>query len=66
MVARTQTPNGSLLITLYNGSNVLEQQLARSCEHAIKTAILIIASRDHLVDGDTLRVTAPTPAGGSA
>jgi hypothetical protein len=56
MVARTRTERGLLLVTFSRDGEDPEQQLASGGARALKMALLMIAKRDELRDGDQLTV----------
>jgi hypothetical protein len=47
---------GDLRLTLQNGEEVLDSQVAATGAEAARVAIMMIASRDELTHGDTLTV----------
>ncbi len=47
---------GDLRLTLSNGDEVLDSQVAATGAEAARVAIMMIASRDELTDDDTLTV----------
>jgi len=58
MVALTRTYRGTLLVTFSPDGEEPEQELVPTGERALKTALLMLAKRDALRDGDSLTVQA--------
>ena len=54
MPVHIRSPHGDLRLTLSNGDDVLDNQLAASPQEANRIAIMMIASRDAFDVGDTL------------
>ena len=54
MPVHIRSPHGDLRLTLLNGDEVLDNQLAASPQEANRIAIMMIASRDAFDAGDTL------------
>jgi hypothetical protein len=53
--ARTER-DGDLRVVLFNGDDVLDDQLASTPQEASRVAIMMLSSRDVLNHGDTLTV----------
>jgi hypothetical protein len=60
-----RTDRGDLQLTLSNGDEVIDSQLAATPQEANRIAIMMIASRDAFDAGDTLtcRYAVPGPRG---
>ena len=54
MPVHIRSPHGDLRLTLSNGDDVLDSQLAATPQEANRIAIMMIASRDAFEVGDTL------------
>ena len=54
MPVHIRSPHGDLRLTLSNGDDVLDVQVAATPQEANKIAIMMIASRDAFDAGDTL------------
>jgi hypothetical protein len=54
MPVHIRSPHGDLRLTLSNGDDVLDSQLAATPQEANRIAIMMIASRDAFDAGDTL------------
>ncbi len=59
MVARLQSQSG-LRVTFWRCGLKRDSQVAPTPERALKTAIVMLASLDDLIDGDKLTVTEVT------
>jgi hypothetical protein len=67
MPTSTRTDRGDLRLTLSNGSEVIDVQIAATPQEANRVAIMMLASRDALNHGDALTVRhaeeeSPAPA----
>jgi hypothetical protein len=51
-----RTDRGDLHLTLSNGADVLDAQIAATPAEAARVAVMMISSRDELNHGDTLTV----------
>ena len=54
MPVHIRSPHGDLRLTLSNGDDVLDVQVAATLQEANRIAIMMIASRDAFDAGDTL------------
>ena len=54
MPVHIRSPHGDLRLTLSNGDDVLDVQVAATPQEANRIAIMMIASRDAFDAGDTL------------
>jgi hypothetical protein len=54
MPVHIRSPHGDLRLTLSNGDDVLDSQVAATPQEANRIAIMMIASRDAFDAGDTL------------
>jgi hypothetical protein len=54
MPVHIRSPHGDLRLTLSNGDDVLDVQVAATPQEANRVAIMMIASRDAFDAGDTL------------
>jgi hypothetical protein len=54
MPVHIRSPHGDLRLTLSNGDDVLDSQVAATPQEANRVAIMMIASRDAFDAGDTL------------
>jgi hypothetical protein len=54
MPVHIRSPHGDLRLTLFNGDDVLDSQVAATPQEANRIAIMMIASRDAFDAGDTL------------
>jgi hypothetical protein len=54
MPVHIRSPHGDLCLTLTNGDDVLDSQVAATPQEANRIAIMMIASRDAFDAGDTL------------
>jgi hypothetical protein len=54
MPVHIRSPHGDLRLTLTNGDDVLDVQVAATPQEANRIAIMMIASRDAFDAGDTL------------
>ncbi len=54
MPVHIRRPHGDLRLTLSNGDDVLDSQVAATPQEANRVAIMMIASRDAFDAGDTL------------
>ena len=54
MSIHIRSSHGDLRLTLSNGDNVLDSQVASSPQEANRIGIMMLASRDALDHGDTL------------
>jgi hypothetical protein len=54
MPVHIRSPYGDLRLTLTNGDDVLDSQVAATPQEANRVAIMMIASRDAFDAGDTL------------
>jgi hypothetical protein len=54
MPVHIRSPHGDLRLTLSNGDEVLDSQVAATPQEANRVAIMMIASRDAFDAGDTL------------
>jgi hypothetical protein len=54
MPVHIRSPHGDLRLTLSNGEDVLDSQVAATPHEANRIAIMMIASRDAFDAGDTL------------
>ena len=54
MPVHIRSPHGDLRLTLSNGDDVLDSQVAATPPEANRVAIMMIASRDAFDAGDTL------------
>jgi hypothetical protein len=57
MPAYARNDRGDLRLTLTNGGEVIDAQLAATPQEASRIAIMMLSSRDVLNHGDTLTVT---------
>ena len=54
MPVHIRSPHGDLRLTLSNGDDVLDSQMAATPQEANRIGIMMLASRDALNHGDTL------------
>jgi hypothetical protein len=57
MPANVRNDRGDLRLTLTNGGELIDAQLAATPQEASRIAIIMLSSRDALNHGDTLSVT---------